>query len=77
MANLCDMKIKMEIDEYFTKTRINICNCINCKFINIDNLQCSLKEISIDIKGKCYNWIKKEIPSKPTPPKSIILKEGF
>ena len=51
---------KMEIDRYFTDSRLNYCRSTKCKYHILkqrgDEFQCFNKEIMIDDNCKCENF---------------------
>jgi len=66
MAKMNDLTIR--VDDFFTQSRVNYCNTVNCANRKNMEIECNLKEIFIE-DGKCHSMIKQDrndiIPIKP------------
>lgn len=54
--------LKLEVDEFFTQTRMRLCPVADCKFnlMNIGKAECNLKYIELDEMGQCRQFESRE-----------------
>ena len=58
MAKVGDVKIVM--DRFITDSRLKVCMARGCLYSQMFDVDCSLKEISIDEFGRCRLFKEKE-----------------